>query len=129
SALAPELNLGGIGEVDFGQSWQREAWLNATTASWFVGSVADTIPFDFEQIPGNSKGLQVLLTDSAVASSQEGLAVGGTTYQTTKTTHSLRISFSYLLDTQLGTIPLTFTTVTLTRNIWISPDLGTIVRE
>lgn len=130
TAIAQELNLGAIGELDLGRSWQHEARLNATSANWFAASVADTIPYEVPSFPLENEGLEVLLTDSAVASSREQMTIDGRTVDVTKTTHSLRISFNYLVVLPFaGTTPFTITSVTLQRTIWISPELGTIVRE
>jgi hypothetical protein len=80
-------------------------------------------------MPFESEGLEVRLTDSAVASSREDMTIDGRSVAVTKTTHSLRISFNYLIVSPFGTIPIEITSVTLQRTIWISPELGTVVRE
>lgn len=130
TAIAQELNLGGLGDLDLGRTWQHEARLNAKTASWFVASVADTIPYENDAIPFESLGLEVVLSDSAVASTTETVTIGGTAYQTTKTTHSLRLAFRYLPVLPIvGVTPITITSVALSREIWIAPSLGMVVRE
>ncbi len=129
TAIASELNLGSLGDLDLGRSWQREARLNATTANWFTASVADTIPYDVPSSPFNSEALEVRLTDSAVASSREQMTIDGRTVEVTRTTHSLELSFTLLAETNFGTLPFRLTSVSLQRVIWISPELGTVVRE
>lgn len=129
TAIAQELNLGGIGELDLGRSWQHEARLNATSANWFAASVADTVPYDIPSSPFKSEALEVRLTDSAVASSREQMTIDGRVVEVTRTTHSLELSFTLLAETDFGTLPFRLTSASLQRVIWISPELGTVVRE
>ena len=129
--LLPEFDLGGIADVDLGATWMHEARLGATSASWFVASVSDTIPYTIPQSPVTSKGIVVEVTDSAVASSVESVTIDGTSYSTTRTLHSLRLSFSYSYEVPVigGFSSVEFASVALSRSIWFSADLGAIVRE
>jgi len=130
ASLAPELDFSSIGilDLDLGKDWRHEAKLGASSALWLVGEVADT--FQIPSVPSTVKGIKVAVTDSAVSSATESITIGGTSYKTTKTTHSLTLSFTALIDIGLGTIPIQIPAVqTLSRTTWISTDLGAIVRE
>lgn len=130
ASLISELDFTGIGVVELGRDWRREAHLGATTAAWLTGREQDTIPYD----PGISgvtvEGLEVAVTDSAVASSIEKVTVGTTEYETTKTTHKLILSITALVKVgPLPTAPIELKTVSLNRTIWVAPALGAVVRE
>jgi hypothetical protein len=116
-----------LGALDLGRAWQHEAKLGATVANWFVADVADTIANTFG-IPVVT-GFRVSITDSAVASTSESVTVAGTSYQTTKTTHSLRLSVNALAT--IAGIPISVPVggTSLARTTWIAPSLGAIVRE
>jgi hypothetical protein len=125
ASLAPELDLSGVALLDIGRSWMHEAKLNATTARWFVGDVADTLT-----IPTGLPGLdqvRVALTDSATASTNENVTIGGTMYKATKTTHKLELGFFVLNVPVFGSVKLT--SESLIRTTWIVPELGAIVKE
>ena len=130
ASVAPELDFTGFGEIDLGRDWMPEARLGSASARWFVGSARDTIPYD-PGFPGvTSKGLELSVVDSVVASATETLTIDGKQYATTKTTHNLRLAVSVLL--QFGgqfTTPVEVKSVTLQRVSWVSAELGAIVRE
>ena len=133
ASIAPELDFSAIGEIDLGRDWMHEARLGSSSALWFVGSARDTIPYDpgFEGV--TSRGLELAIIDSVVASGTETLNIDGKDYVTTKTTHNLRLAVSVILETtvvgQTVTVPLEVKSVTLQRFSWVSAELGTIVRE
>lgn len=129
ASLAPELDVSGVSFLDIGRTWMHESRLNATSANWQVGEVADTIPNTFG-IPLVG-GFRVAVTDSAVASSVENppAPYAGPAVQATKTTH--RLTFKVSVLTQVGNlvVPVTITTTSLTRTTWTVPSLGAIVME
>ncbi len=128
--LAPELSFTGFVDIDLRPAWMHEARLGSSSASWFSGSIADTIPYTIPSVPLNSEGIEISLSDSAVGSSIETVAVGGESVATTRTTHSLTLSLSYLVELPIvGITPIEFASVALTREIWFSAELGAIVRE
>lgn len=131
-SLIPELDFTGIGVLNLEKEWKREAHLGASVAAWLTGRAQDTIPYD-PGIPGLiSHGLEIAVTDSAVASTTEKLNVGGTEYETTKTTHRLSLTVTALgaLEAFPNLIaPVELKTVSLTRTIWVSSALGAVVRE
>lgn len=128
--LAPELSFTGFVDIDLRPAWMHEARLGSTSASWFSGSVADTIPYSIPEVPLNSDGIEIGLRDSAVGSSVESIMVGGRSVSTTRTRHSLTLSLSYLVELPIvGMTPIEFASVSLTREIWFSAELGAIVRE
>jgi hypothetical protein len=125
ASIAPEFDVSGISFLDIGRTWMHEAKLNATSAYWFVGDVADTMT-----IPTGLPGLdqvRVALTDSAVASTNENVTIGGTTYKATKTTHHLVLGF-YVLGIPIVN-SLKVASETLIRTTWMVPELGAIVKE
>ncbi len=101
----------------------HEAKLNATSSSWFVAEVADTIPDPYD-IPAVD-GLKIGVSDNAQAAGKEDVVIGSQTFSTTKTVHTIAISISVI--TPLATIPVK--TESITRITWMSPELGAIVRE
>ena len=130
ASLAPELDFSGFDVIDLGTDWMYEARLNASAASWFVGRAQDTIAYD-PGLPGVTvEGMEIAVTDSAVASAVETVAIDGTDYKTTKTTHKLILSISALVKLgPLPTAPIALKTVTLERVSWVAPSLGAIVHE
>ena len=129
ASLAPELDFSGFDVVDLGADWMYEARLNASSASWLVGRSQDTVAYD-PGIPGVTvEGLEVAVTDSAVASVVETVTIGGTEYKATKTTHKLILSLNVLA--KIGPIPTSIPvkTFSLERVSWVSPTLGAILRE
>lgn len=131
-SLLPEVDFTGLGVLNLEREWKREAHLGASSAAWITGRAQDTIPYD-PGIPGLiSHGLEIAVTDSAVASTTEKISVGGTEYETTKTTHKLILSVTALgaLEALPNFItPVELKTVSLTRTVWVSSALGAIVRE
>lgn len=131
-SLLPELDFAGIGVLNLEREWKREAHLGAATAAWLTGRAQDTIPYD-PGIPGLiSHGLEIAVTDSAVASTTEKITVSGTEYETTKTTHKLILSITALGAFEAAPsfiAPFELKTVSLTRTVWVSSALGAIVRE
>jgi hypothetical protein len=128
ASLAPELDLSGVAVLDLGREWMHEARLNASTASWFVGSIADTIEYE-TGIPGVNK-VRIAVTDSAVASAAEDLSIDGQTYKTTKTTHKLELSISVIVDVPVvGPTAFKLKSASLNRTTWMAPSLGAIVKE
>ncbi|MGE3800363.1 MAG: hypothetical protein AB7H80_05040 [Candidatus Kapaibacterium sp.] len=133
ASVAPELDFSVIGEVDLGRDWMHEARLGSSSARWFVGSAKDTLDYDAGFPAVTTKGLELSVVDSVVASSVENLTIDGKQYATTKTTHNLKLALTILLETeQFGqkiTVPLEVKSVTLQRFSWISAELGAVVRE
>lgn len=131
-SLISELDFTGLGVVSLEREWKREAHLGAASATWLTGRAQDTIEYD-PQIPGLiSHGLEIAVTDSAVASVSEKVTVGGTEYETTKTTHKLILTITALgaLEAFPSVItPLKLKSASLTRTIWVSSALGAVVRE
>ncbi|MBS1913839.1 MAG: hypothetical protein JST22_17760 [Bacteroidetes bacterium] len=130
ASLAPELDFSGNVpiNVDLGRQWMREATLNATTANWFVGEAADTVQMNLN-VPG-LQGVKVGVADSAIASAQDNVVVNGTSYTATKTTHSLELSISLLVNVPiLGVQAIKVKSETLSRTTWTVPSLGAIARE
>ena len=129
ASLAPELDFSGFEAIDLERDWMYETRLNATSASWFVGRTQDTIPYDPGITGVTVDGLELAITDSAVASVVETLTIDGADYKTTKTTHKLLLSITVI--GKVGPIPaaVPLKTFSLERNSWVSPTLGAIVRE
>ena len=133
ASLAPELDFTGLAEIDLGKEWMHEARLGSSSARWLVGSARDTIPYDIT-VPGvTTKGLEVSIVDSVVASAVESVTIEGQSYPTTKTTHHLIIALTVLAE--IGVPPLALPvsyevkSVTLERLSWTSSALGVIVKE
>lgn len=116
-----------LGGLDLGKEWQHEARLNSTVGVWAGSELSDTVPNTFG-IPAVS-GFKVALSDSAVASAVETLTIAGTSQQTTRSTHHLRLSVSALVTVAGFTTPIELTSTTITRTVWVAPALGAIVRE
>jgi hypothetical protein len=116
-----------LGSLDLGREWQHEARLNSTTGVWAGASISDTIPSPIN-IPAVT-GFLVKLQDSAIASTSESLTIGPTSYPTTKSTHSLRLSISALVGAFGATVPIELTSTSITRVVWVAPSLGAIVKE
>lgn len=129
ASLAPELDFSGFDVVDLDADWMYEARLNASSASWFVGRAQDTVDYDPGITGVTVDGLEVAVTDSAVASVVETVTIGGTEYKTTKTTHKLILSINVI--GKIGPIPASIPvkTFSLERVSWVSHELGAIVRE
>lgn len=130
ASLAPELDIAGTSVVDFdfGKGWMHESRLNATSARWMVGEVADTVQLDLS-VPA-LQGVKIAVADSATASSTENIEVNGVTYPATKTTHKLELSVSAIVTLPIvGNTAIKLKSESLTRTSWTVAQLGAIVKE
>lgn len=116
-----------LGGLDLGANWQQEVRLNSTSGIWRGNELADTVPNTFG-IPVVT-GFKISLVDSAVASSVENVTIGGTSYQTTKSTHSLRLAVHAILGSGGLSVPVPVTSTAMVRTVWVAPSLGAIVKE
>lgn len=127
--IVPELDLSaaGVAGLEFSEEWMHEAKLGATSAKWFVADVSDT--FEFETGIPNVRQFVLKLTDSAVGSAKETLTIGGSQYESTKTTHKLELSLSALVEIGPAVVPVKVKSVSLDRKSWMVPSLGVIAKE
>lgn len=129
ASLAPELDFSGVGVLNLESSWMHEAKLKASSAAWLVGRAQDTIDYDPGITGITVEGLEVAVTDSAVASAMETITIGSKSYETTKTTHKMILSVTALVKLGPSIVPLELKTFNLERISWMSHELGAIVRE
>lgn len=135
ASLAPELDFAGatVIDPDLGRDWMRESRPGTTAGGWLVGEASDTIQYNLG-IPGVDR-LKVTVKDTVTASALENISIDNKSYEATKTTHRLELSFSILVTVTLpppiGTsvIPVKIASESLGRTTWTVPSLGAIVRE
>ena len=130
ASLAPEFDVSGVSLFDLGRDWRHEARLNATAATWDVGSISDTLPLAQlgVSLPG-VKTAMLALTDEVDSSSIENLTIGGTTYATTRTVHKLSLKIQLYLGLFGSDVPVSIPLDAIYRRTWTSAELGTIVKE
>jgi hypothetical protein len=130
ASLAPEFDVSGVALFDLGKQWMHEARLNATVASWDVGELSDTLPLSTfgVSIPGVQYAT-IGISDHVDSSMVENLTIAGRTLVTTKTVHRLSLGLKLYVSI-LGTLtPIDVPLDGLYRRTWVSPELGTIVKE
>jgi hypothetical protein len=125
--LLPEITVPSAFGLNLTEGWKQEAKLNASTSSWDVAEIADTIPAAALGIPpGVVTGVKIAISDRAQAAGTEAVMIGSQSYMTTKTIHTIKISASAL--TSIG-FPVEALSESVTRTTWTSADLGAIIKE